>query len=194
MDPYATSTLARTLSAGQQAAVAAFYKPSLSAILVLGVFLPLLFGMMAGIGVGIAGIGVGILTELRDIEAIVPIGLGIGGVALVLAQLLLRWSSRRKMARAAFIYQYGQPETVTFAGLTSENYGKNNRPKTVINLLRGSEPLKIKTFDDRIIAAFMLPQQVVYTHTKYPDVLIPGSLFAPGWATGPGAKPRVVEV
>ena len=123
-----------------------------------------------------------------------PVGVGIGVTAIVLAQLLLRWSSRRKMARAEFIYQYGQPETITFAGLTSENYRKNSRPKTVINLLRGNEPLKIKTFDDRIIAAFMPPQQVVYTHSNYPDVLIPGSLFAPGWATGPGSKPREVEV
>ncbi|WP_460582923.1 hypothetical protein [Hymenobacter arcticus] len=149
--------------------------------------MPLVLGMMAGIVFGM-------VTELRDIEDMVPVGVSAGVAVLVLAQLLLRWSSRRKMARAHFIYQYGQPETVTFAGLTSENYGKNSRRKTVINLLRGSEPLKIKTFDDRIIAAFMSPQQVVYTHPNYPDVLVPGSLFAPGWATGPGARPRIVEV
>ena len=143
---------------------------------------------------GMVGMWLGAATELRDAEDIVPVCLGVGVAAIVLAQLLLRWSSRRKMARAEFIYQYGQPETITFAGLTSEGYRKNSRPRTIINLLRAGEPLKIKTSDDRIIAAFMPPQQVVYTHPTYPDVLVPGSLFAPGWATGQGARPREVEV
>ncbi len=187
MEPYATPALARALSPDQQAAITAFYKPTLGDFLGLGVFLPLVFGMIMGIWFGIA-------TNARELEDMVPVGLGAGVAALLLAQLLLRWSSRRKMSRAEFIYQYGQPETITFAGLTSEGYRKNSRPKTVINLLRGSEPLKIKTFDDRIIAAFMPPQQVVYTHPKYPDVLVPGSLFAPGRAAGQGPKPRVVEV
>lgn len=187
MESSATIAPGRILSADQQAAVRAFYKPDLGDLLGVGVFLPLVLGVMTAIGFGMA-------AELRDTEDMVPVGLGVGVAAIGLAQLLLRWSSRRKMARAEFIYQYGQPETITFAGLTSEEYRRNRRPQTVINLLRGGEPLRIKTFDDRIIAAFMPPQQVVYTHPKYPDVLVPGSLFAPGWATGPGSKPRVVEV
>lgn len=189
MESYTAAAPGRILTADQQAAVKAFYKPDLGAWLVFGVFLPLVLGLMAGIASGMT-------NELRDTEAMVSVGLCIGVAAIVLAQWLLRGSSRRKMARAEFIYQYGQPETVTFAGLTSEEHGhgKDRRSQTVINLLRGNEPLKIKTYDDRIITAFMLPQQVVYTHPTYPDVLVPGSLFAPGWATGPGSKPRVVEV
>lgn len=186
MESYAATVPGRTLSPEQHQAVVAFYKPEWGEIL-LGAFVPLVFGAVAGLAYGMA-------TNLLDATDMVPVGLGVGVAALVLVQLLLRWSSRRKMARAEFIYQYGQPETITFAGLTSDYQRKNSRPETVINLLRGNEPLKIKTFDDRIIAAFMLPQQLVYTHPKHPDVLVPGSLFAPGYAAGQQLKPRVVEV
>ncbi len=185
MEPTATTPLGRPLSADHQAAIKAFYKPDLGDVFGIGLFLPVALGVMAGIGFGMA-------TELRDTEYMVPVGVGVGMVALVLAQLLLRRNSRRKMARAEFIYQYGQAETITFAGLTTEMYRQNRRPQTVINLFRGGQPLKIKTFDDRIIAAFMPPQQVVYTHPRHPDVLVPGSLFVPGWATA--SRSRVVEV
>lgn len=185
MEYSATTALGRPLSAAQQAAIKAFYKPELGDVVGAGIFLPLVLGLIAGIGFGVA-------TEVRGIEGMMPVGLGVGVVAIVLAQRWLRWSSRRKMTRAEFIYQYGQTETITFAGLTTEEYRRNQRPKTVINLLRGNQPLKIRTFDDRIIAAFMPPQQVVYTHPKYPDVLVPSSLFAPGWSTD--SRPRVVEV
>lgn len=187
MEPTATIPLGRPLSADHQAAIKAFYKPDLSDVFGTGLFLPVALGMMAAIGFGMA-------TELRRTEYMVPVGVGVGVMALVLVQLLLRWVSRRKMGRAEFIYQYGQAETITFAGLTTEEYRRNRRSQTVINLLRGNQPLKIRTFDDRIIAAFMPPQQVVYTHPSYPDVLVPGSLFTPGWSTGLGSKPRVVGV
>lgn len=187
MESHPTAPLERPLSADQHAAVNAFYKPDLGTWLGLGVFLPLLLGWMTGMGYGV-------VTGVQDLEALLPVGFCGGVAALVLAQLLLRWNSRRKMARAEFIYQYGQPESITFVGLTTEGHGKNSRPRTVIHLLRGVEPLKIKTTDDRIVASFMPPQQVVYTHPTYPDVLVPGSLFAPGWATGPRAKPREMEV
>lgn len=185
MEPYAATVPKRTLSPDQQAAIVAFYKPELGNLLVLGAFVPLVFGMLAGLALGM-------VAEPWGTTDMVVVGLGIGATVAVLAQVLLRWSSRRKMVRAEFIYQYGQPEPITFVGFTSDHYRKNRRPRTVINLLRGNEPLKIKTFDDRIIAAFSYPQQVAYTHPKYPDVLVPGSLFALGRA--PGLAPRVVEV
>ena len=185
MEYFATPAPRRPLSADQQAAVKAFYKPELGNVIVTGLFLPLALGLMAGLVFGA-------VAEVRDTDDMVPVGLAVGVVVLVLGQRLLRWNSRRKMARAEFIYQYGQTETITFAGLTTEEYRRNRRPETVINLLRGNQPLKIRTFDDRIIAAFMLPQQLVYTHPRYPHVLVPGSLFAPGWPMG--SRPRVVGV
>lgn len=105
------------------------------------------------------------------------------------------WHARRKMTRAAFIYEYGQSETVVFTGLGA-NYGLkvNGQPQPVVKLLRGNEPLKIKTFDDRIITAFMHPQQVVYVHPKYPDVLVPSGLFTLGRTSQARAEVRSVGV
>ena len=186
MEPYAAAPV-RPLSADQWAALRAFYKPQLPTLLVAGLFAPLIFGMIAGVAFALLG-------HEMNTDGIISVGLSVGVVAIILMQLILRWTARRKTTRAAFIYQHGQAETVTFAGLTSAHYRKDRQPETVINLLRGTEPLKIKTFDERIIAAFMRPQQVVYVHPKYPDVLVPSSLFAFDPSTGQGLTPRIVKV
>ena len=162
MDTYATAMPVRTLSPDQKAAIAYFYKPQGGVLVFFIFFLPLLFGLLVGGG--------------ND-----NVLAGLGGAVVVIGLLLWlrRWNGRRKMTRAEFIYEYGNPETITFVGLGANySFKVNGQPQPVINLLRGSEPLKIKTFDDRIITAFMHPQQVVYVHAKYPDVLVPSGLFA----------------
>ena len=178
MDAYPSSLPARTLSADQKAAIQYFYKPQGGALLFLIIFLPLLFSFLGG-----------------GISDNYPLAFGVGALVIGLLLALRHWNARRKTARAEFIYEYGQPETVVFVGMGS-NYGikVNGQPQPVINLLRGNEPLKIKTFDDRIIAAFMHPQQTVYTHPKYPDVLVPSGLFVLDRAGGTGPKTRTVGV
>ena len=178
MNAYSADVPVRTLSPDQKEAIHYFYKPQSGAVLFLLIFLPLLFSFILG----------GANNE-------VPLSVGIGVAFSGLLLLGRRWNSQRKMARAEFIYEYGSPETVFFQSLGA-NYGLkiNGQPQPVINLLRGNEPLKIKTFDDRIITAFMLPQQTVYTHPKYPNVLVPSGLFSLSRSSSQRVKTRTVEV
>ncbi|WP_223651802.1 hypothetical protein [Hymenobacter psoromatis] len=178
MNAYSADVPVRTLSPDQKEAIRYFYKPQSGAVLFLIIFLPLLFSLIMG-----------------GANNNVPLGIGIGVAIIGLLLLGRRWNSQRKMTRAEFIYEYGSPETVLFQSLGA-NYGLrvNGQPQPVINLVRGNELLKIKTFDSRIITAFMLPQQTVYTHPKYPNVLVPSGLFSLSRTSSQQVKTRTVGV
>lgn len=169
---------ARTLTPDQREAIQYFYKARWGVATFLSLFMPVMLSLPIG-------------AANHDLLPWVGVGVAVGGAI----NGLRYWNARRKMRRATFIYEYGQPETVVFTGLGA-NYGikVNGQPQPVINLLRGNEPLKIKTFDDRILTAFMLPQQTVYTHPNYPDVLVPSSLFALDRSARQQPKPRTVGV
>lgn len=167
----------RLLSPDQREAIRYFYKLQWGVGTFLSVFLPLVLCLSLGARSSFWG------------------SLALGAFVAALLNALRYWNARRKMTRAAFIYEHGQPETVTFTGLGA-NYGVkvNGQPQPVINLLCGNEPLKIKTFDSRIIEAFSHPRQVVYMHPNYPNVLVPSGLFTLTRAAGAHPKTRTVGV
>jgi len=88
----------------------------------------------------------------------------------------------RKITRAKEVYQYGDEVTIYFESGTV-NWGSkvNGAPQKLIYIRKGGETITIKTFEQKVKLAFEVPVQKAYYLTKYPDILLPQSIFSPGF-------------
>ncbi len=162
----------RTLTPDRAALLRRFYAPQ-SVGLFLALFLPLTVGMSLG----------GAFFSLAS-------GLITGSIlsALWLALRYLRYRSR--VQKAVYVYEYGGEEELRFGGIRS-NYGYkvNGAPQQVLTVLHNGKPVDIKTFNPNIITVYSLPQQVAYTHPRYPGIIVPSGLFSLVWTKRtPGAR------
>ena len=98
-----------------------------------------------------------------------------------LATLLViyrQWRIKRTIAKAKFVYQYGDAEELTFSG-SSSNYGfkVNGAPQTIITVLIKGKLEQVKSFNANVITVYSLPRQTAYTHPEYPGTVVPSGLF-----------------
>ncbi len=163
--PYAEQLPLRSLTPEADSALRRFFAPDGGVGLFLGLFLPLTIGLSVG------------NIFLDGWMALA------GAVSLAALVVLIRWGvRRRRIARARFVYQYGGEEPVALTGV-SDNWGYkvNGAPQQVISLVRNGQPFTVRTFNQTVISAWSLPQQVTYMHPKYPALLIPEGLFRLQW-------------
>jgi hypothetical protein len=98
---------------------------------------------------------------------------------VVVVIFLDQYKHYRKVARAKEVYQYGDEVTIGLVSVAS-NYGRkmNGMPQQIITINKGGEQISIKTFSASVIDAFSPFSQLAYVYTKYPDVILPSSIFS----------------
>ncbi|TDW96175.1 PA2928 family protein [Dinghuibacter silviterrae] len=151
----------RTLDPNRKKALVYFYTPTSQVGVYLAVFLPITLGL-------------GLLGPFWNIYY----GLATGTVVTLLLLLLRGFRIKRRIARALFIYENGQEERLVFKE-QSNNYAikLNGAPQQVISLERNGTPVQIKTFNPYVISVYTIPKQSVYTHDRYPGMMVPAGLF-----------------
>jgi hypothetical protein len=152
----------RELTPDKIAAIKYFYKPYSKVFVFLMIYLPMLLALVIGASSG----------------HFYPVVLA--GACVVLTGFLLRRRKiRRKIARAEYIYQFGEEQEIQLQGIGSDYSVKvNGAPRQLIKFLKNGEPEVIKTFNPKIINAFLMtPVQVAYVHPEYPDVILPSAVF-----------------
>ena len=129
------------------------------------------FGLMFTLCFGVPVIGC--LGSIGGWRIFIPLLLVWG----IIFYLILSVKSR-KIKKAKEVFQAGRETTIYFQGL-EYNYSVqvNGAPQTVILLRINGETIKVKTFNRRVIKAFEAPVQKAYIMDKYPDIILPETLF-----------------
>lgn len=86
---------------------------------------------------------------------------------------------KQKMSKAIEVYKFGN-EVQIYLEEIFNNYGYriNGMPQKIIQIRKDNELLKVKTFSDRVIRAFTIPVQTAFIHNKYPNIILPSSIFS----------------
>lgn len=83
-----------------------------------------------------------------------------------------------KVKKAKEVYEFGPEEMIYFEGI-GYNYGikVNGAPQPVVSIRKNGETIRIKTFARQVIAAFEVAAQKAYVMDKYPEIILPETLF-----------------
>ena len=85
----------------------------------------------------------------------------------------------KKIARALEVYQYGIEKDISFDSIEDNySYRINGKPQQIINIRQGNELIQVKTFSNKVCNAFSVPLQKAYFYDKYPDIILPSSIFS----------------
>ena len=149
----------RLLSEEQSNRIRLFYKTGFP----IGIIFILAFGIPLSIVVAaFAGI----------IASIVMLLLIAAGIYLIVKK------RNQKIAHALEVYQYGTEEDIYFDSIElNYSYEINGRPQQIIHIRRGNELIQVKTFSSRVCDAFRLPSQKAYFYDRYPEIVLPSSIF-----------------
>jgi hypothetical protein len=149
----------RLLSDEQSNRIRLFYKTSFP----IGVIFILAFGIPLSI---VAAAFAGIMASIAMLLLIAT------GVYLIVKK------RNQKIAHALEVYQYGTEEDIYFDSIELNYcYEVNGRPQQIINIRRGNELIQVKTFSSRVCDAFRLPSQKAYFYDRYPEIVLPSSIF-----------------
>jgi len=100
----------------------------------------------------------------------------------------------KKIKKAEEVYEFGYEAPVYFLGVDHNyNVQVNGAPQPVILLRVNNEVIKVKTFSQRVIRAFDVPEQKAYIMDKYPDIILPENLFTMNMAN-PSTKLRSIDM
>ncbi|MDN5284452.1 MAG: hypothetical protein JWR38_726 [Mucilaginibacter sp.] len=149
----------RLLTNEQTNQIRYFYKTGFP----IGVIFILAFGIPLSILV-LAFAGIIIMTTVLILLAV--------GIYLIIN------SRSKKIAHALEVYQYGTEEEIYFDSIEDNySYRVNGKPQQIVNIRRGNELIQIKTFSNKVCYAFSPSSQKAYFYDKYPDIVLPSSIF-----------------
>lgn len=125
----------------------------------------------------------------------------ITGMAFATIVIYLDWYvHHRKVERAKEVYQFGDQITIHLVSISS-NWGPklNGAPQQVITINKGTELMKIKTFSGQVVQAFSPVSQPAYIFSKYPEILVPASIFSltfynPNGTSKPKTKIQSIDI
>jgi hypothetical protein len=168
----------RFLNEEQSNQIKLFYKTGFP----IGIIFILAFGIPLSI---VATAFAGIIASIAVLVLIV------GGIYLIIKK------RGEKIAHALEVYQYGTEEDIYFDSIEQNyNYRINGRPQQIINIRRRNELIQVKTFSDRVCNTFSLPSQKAYFYDKYPEIVLPASIFNTSFSDkqDPPQKTRSINI
>ncbi|MGN8071922.1 hypothetical protein [Mucilaginibacter sp. SG564] len=149
----------RLLSEEQSNRIRLFYKTGFP----IGIIFILAFGIPISI---VAAAFAGIIAAMAVLLLIAV------GIYLIVKK------RNQKIAHALEVYQYGTEEDIYFDSIElNYSYEVNGRPQQIINIRRRDELIQVKTFSNRVCDAFRLPSQKAYFYDRYPEIVLPSSIF-----------------
>ncbi len=166
----------RPLTEEAAARIAHFYKPRFPFVLIFTLAFGIPLTVLAGLVMG----NIAVWSML----------LMMGGILFIYYR-----SVANRAERAAEIFQYGEYVDIQLETVAEDyNYRLNGAPQCILTISRGIQLFTIKTFSVKVINAFSPRRQKAYYYAKYPNIVIPSTLFSDEYYTGGNFRHQPVNM